>query len=361
MNWPTNGERLPTTRWNDFPMPVLAVGLYDVVVAFDHQQGRAWIISQGFPEQEPNRRLQRAQERLQEWKSRLGRPGPPQENRSSEGRILCGATQDFPGGIVPDVFWPERDVPRRGVGSAAGTLPGGPLAAVNSLLLPEELAPQYPVEGLRPLTSNFTPTGYQEAVRRVKEYICAGDVFQVNLSQRLLLPAQGPAWELYLRLRVCHPAPFAGYFDLGRFQILSASPERFLWVQGGQVETRPIKGTRPRTGCTTKDRAAVQELLNSQKDRAENVMIVDLLRNDLSRVCRPESIRVGQLCGLESYSQVFHLVSAVRGQLRPECSPIDLVRACFPGGSVTGAPKVRAMEIIAELGTDRPGRPIAAA
>jgi para-aminobenzoate synthetase component 1 len=141
----------------------------------------------------------------------------------------------------------------------------------------------------------------------------------------------------------------AGYFDLGDFQILSASPERFLRVHQRQVETRPIKGTRPRSGDPKIDRAAEAELLGSEKDRAENVMIVDLLRNDLSRVCSPDSIRVSQLCGIEPCQFVMHLVSAVTGRLRSECTPLDLVRAAFPGGSITGAPKVRAMEIIAEL------------
>ena len=198
--------------------------------------------------------------------------------------------------------------------------------------------------------SNFSRQQYLEAVQRAIDYIRAGDVFQVNLSQRLLYPAgDGDAVSLYQRLRRCNPAPFAGYFDLGEFQIVSASPERFLQVRDRQVETRPIKGTRPRTGDPDADRTAEAELLASEKDRAENVMIVDLLRNDLSRVCAPESVRVSQLCGIEVYEYVLHLVSAVRGRLRDECSPIDLLRAAFPGGSVTGAPKVRAMEIIAEL------------
>jgi para-aminobenzoate synthetase component 1 len=150
-------------------------------------------------------------------------------------------------------------------------------------------------------------------------------------------------------LRRCNPAPFAGYFDLGEFQIVSASPERFLKVTAGAVETRPIKGTRPRFADPAADRRAADELCRSEKDRAENVMIVDLLRNDLGRVCRPRSVRVNQLCRLESYEHVHHLVSSVRGRLREECGPIDLVRAAFPGGSITGAPKVRAMEIIAEM------------
>jgi para-aminobenzoate synthetase component 1 len=216
-------------------------------------------------------------------------------------------------------------------------------------LAPDQLARQYPVGRLDGLTSNFAPAGYLRAVERAIDYISAGDVFQVNLAQRLLYPARGDPVRLYLRLRRCDPAPFAGFFDLGGLQIASASPERFLSVRGGLVETRPIKGTRPRTAQPEADRSAGAELLASEKDRAENVMIVDLLRNDLSRVCRPESVRVSQLCGLESYQYVQHLVSAVCGRLGDGCGPIELVRAAFPGGSITGAPKIRAMEIIAEL------------
>ena len=211
------------------------------------------------------------------------------------------------------------------------------------------LSPQYAVPGTPGVTSNFSKDGYLRAVERVIDYIYAGDVFQVNLSQRLLAAARDNPVSLYRRLRRCNPAPFAGYFDAGQFQILEPSPERFLQVLDGEVETRPIKGTRPRCGDPAADRAAEAELLASEKDRAENVMIVNLLRNDLARVCRPESVRVGQLCGVEAYEHVLHLVSAVRGRLRENCSPLDLVRAAFPGGSVTGAPKVRAMEIIAEL------------
>jgi para-aminobenzoate synthetase component I len=155
--------------------------------------------------------------------------------------------------------------------------------------------------------------------------------------------------SLYLRLRRRNPATFAGYFDLGEFQIASASPERFLQVRGGEVEARPIKGTRRRTARPEADLFAGDELRESEKDNAENVMIVDLLRNDLSKVCRPESVVVADLCRLEAYEFVQHLVSVVRGRLRDGTGPLDLLRAAFPGGSVTGAPKVRAMEIIAEL------------
>jgi para-aminobenzoate synthetase component 1 len=186
-------------------------------------------------------------------------------------------------------------------------------------------------------------------VRRAIDYIYAGDVFQVNLSQRLLYEATSAPVELYCRLRDRNPAPFAGYLDGGEWQIASASPERFIRVVDSQVETRPIKGTRGRSPYPVADMFTGDVLRASEKDRAENVMIVDLLRNDLSRTCGPESVRVSQLCGLETYEFVQHLVSVVEGRLRPECTPLDVLRSSFPGGSITGAPKIRAMEIIAEL------------
>ncbi|MGI9457313.1 MAG: anthranilate synthase component I family protein, partial [Aeoliella sp.] len=211
------------------------------------------------------------------------------------------------------------------------------------------LAPQFPCEASTGVTSNFSRDNYLQTVARAVEYIHAGDVFQVNLSQRLLHAAEGSSAELYLRLRERNPAPFSAYFDLGEFQIASASPERLLQVAGRQVESRPIKGTRPRIARPEADLFAGDELFQSSKDRAENAMIVDLVRNDLSRVCDADSVRVTQLCGLETYAYVQHLVSVVEGKLATGRSNIDLLRAVFPGGSITGAPKVRAMEIIAEL------------
>ncbi len=199
------------------------------------------------------------------------------------------------------------------------------------------------------LTSSFTRDGYLHAVRRAIDYVHAGDCFQVNLAQRLLYPSSEPPAEVYRRLRERNAATFGGYFDLGDHVIASASPERFLRVDQGEVETRPIKGTRPRADNPDDDRRQIEALLGSAKDRAENIMIVDLLRNDLGRVCRYGSIRVPALCRVESYRHVHHLVSEVRGRLRPDCTALDLLRAAFPGGSVTGAPKIRAMEIIAEL------------
>jgi para-aminobenzoate synthetase component 1 len=291
-------ERLPRARCDDFQVPDLGVGLYDWVLAFDHGQDRAWLFSTGFPEPNPRGRRRRAVQRLAQVKQRLAqRPGP---------------LQSPPGSVVRP-------------------------------------AVAHPVPGLAGLLSSFDRPGYLEAVGRAIEYVHAGDCFQVNLAQRLLYPDTSPPGELYERLRRRNAAPFAGYLDLGDFQVLSASPERFLRVDRGEVETRPIKGTRPRGATPEEDRAQQAELLASAKDRAENVMIVDLLRNDLGRVCRYGSVRVPAVCRLETYRYVHHLVSEVRGRLREGLGPIDLLRAAFPGGSVTGAPKVRAMEIIAEL------------
>ncbi len=214
------------------------------------------------------------------------------------------------------------------------------------------VAPRSPEQlpGLPSVTSNFDRAGYEAAVRRVIEYIRGGDVYQVNLSQRLLAPFAGSPLELYGKLRERNPAPFAGYFDLGEFAVASASPERFLKLSpDGEVESRPIKGTRPRGATPNEEEANRRSLLGSPKDRAENVMIVDLLRNDLGRVCEFGSVQVAKLCELESYRTVHHLVSEVVGKLRPGMTAFDLLRAAFPGGSVTGAPKVRAMQIIAEL------------
>jgi para-aminobenzoate synthetase component 1 len=215
-------------------------------------------------------------------------------------------------------------------------------------VLPE--APCLPVPGMDNLFSNFDRRSYLRALKRAIEYVHAGDCFQVNLAQRLLTPLSEPPLRLYERLRQCNPAPFAGYFDLGDYAIASASPERFLSMSAdGDIETRPIKGTRPRGRSPREDEARAVDLVDSAKDRAENVMIVDLLRNDLGRVCEYGSVRVEDLCRLESYPFVHHLVSQVRGRLRPGLDNVDLLRAAFPGGSVTGAPKIRAMEIVTEL------------
>ncbi|HEY8489784.1 MAG TPA: aminodeoxychorismate synthase component I [Dehalococcoidia bacterium] len=206
-----------------------------------------------------------------------------------------------------------------------------------------------PPPGPYPATSNLDRTAYLDAVARAREYIIAGDVIQVNLSQRFTVPCPAPTAQAYLRLRWAAPAPFAAYLGYPELAVLSASPERFLEARGGRVVTRPIKGTRPRGRTPAEDRRLAAELAASQKDRAEHVMIVDLERNDLGRVCRPGTVRVTELMALETYSNVHHLTSTVEGRLREGLDAVDLLRAAFPGGSVTGAPKIRAMEIIDEL------------
>ncbi|MGO3004145.1 MAG: aminodeoxychorismate synthase component I [Halomonas sp.] len=183
----------------------------------------------------------------------------------------------------------------------------------------------------------------------VQRYIRAGDCYQINLAQRFYADYQGDEWQAYLLLRKATPTPFSGFMTWNDKAVLSLSPERFIQSRDGQVETRPIKGTRPRGQTPDEDKALAEQLLSSRKDRAENVMIVDLLRNDLGRVCLPGSIRVPQLCHLESYPNVHHLVSVVQGTLAEDCNPLTLLKAAFPGGSITGAPKIRAMQIIDEL------------
>jgi len=209
------------------------------------------------------------------------------------------------------------------------------------------------------LQSNMDCTQYGAAFNRVKQYIHEGDCYQVNLAQRFSAHASGDAWTAYLALRDISPAPFMSYMNLGdaqsSLQVLSASPERFLQVHGKHVETRPIKGTRPRSDNAVEDASNANDLQNSPKDRAENLMIVDLLRNDISKVCETGSVRADKLFALESFANVHHLVSTVTGKLAEDKTAIDLLRACFPGGSITGAPKLRAMEIIEELEPNRRG------
>ena len=280
-------ERLPPPRADDLEVPDVWLGLYDWVIAWDHATGEAWLVSSGLPE------------------------------RGAAATRRAAAR--------------SREV----------------LALIASAKPPVTPAPSRHTAGVP--SSNFTRAGYMAAVARVREYILAGDVFQVNISQRFEAPLPCAPLELYRRLRVRNPAPYSAYLDAGGFQVISASPERFLRLDGDRVETRPIKGTRPRDPDPVRDAALARELAASPKDQAENVMIVDLLRNDLSRVCRPGSVDVPALLALETLPTVHHLVSTVTGRLEPACDAFDLVRAAFPGGSITGAPKVRAMEIIAEL------------
>jgi len=292
-------EHLPSTAIDDLQLPECYLGFYDLVLAFDHLEGKTYITSCGFPELEEEKRLKRASERLQEARNRLLLPPSsliinPTARRSN---ITAGIT----------------------------------------------------------LKSNFTHQEYLKAVEAAREYIAAGDIFQVNLSQRFEADSPFSPYQLYQHLRNINPAPFAAYLNFDEVTVLSASPERFLKVQGDLVETRPMKGTRSRGSSAAEDEALARELQNSLKDKAENVMIVDLERNDLGRVCRFGTVKVRELWTLEKYATVFQLTSTVEGRLRQDKDRIDLLKACFPGGSITGAPKVRAMEIIDQLEPTRRG------
>jgi len=202
---------------------------------------------------------------------------------------------------------------------------------------------------------SFEKGDYLRAIARIKDYIAAGDVYQVNLTQRFETPLPCHPYGLYQRLRQRSSAPFASYLNFESLQIVSSSPERFLRIHNGRVETRPIKGTRPRGKTQAEDARLQRELVASAKDRAELLMIVDLERNDLGRVCEPGSIQVDDLFKVETHPTVHHLVANVSGRLRPDCDVIDSLRAMLPGGSITGAPKIRAMQIIDELERTRRG------
>lgn len=195
------------------------------------------------------------------------------------------------------------------------------------------------------------PEWYTEAVRRIKRYIVEGDVFQVNISRgwRAKLAENLSAAELFAALRRANPAPFSALADFGRAQIVSSSPERLVRVRDGWVETRPIAGTHPRSPEAAEDAALRQRLISSVKERAEHVMLIDLERNDLGRICQPGTVEVNELMAVASYAYVHHIESNVRGRVRPEITPLDVLRAVFPGGTITGCPKVRTMQIIREL------------
>jgi para-aminobenzoate synthetase component 1 len=332
-DWGRALERLPAPRYEDLSIPDVVLGVYDWVLAWDHTTSSAWLISTGLPETAGTSRAARAAERAAAVQQRLAR-SPESPGHASE---EAGA-----GGARPE---------RLGV---------GPQAVINdfesrSRTVLGTPAPSYSVSGgwwdsTLALRSTFTHAGYVEAVSRIREYIYAGDIFQTNVSQRFEAPLREAPWALYRRLRLSNPAPFAAFFEFPEATVLSASPERFLRAdEHGQVETRPIKGTRPRGLGPEHDAALGQALIESDKDRAENLMIVDLMRNDLSRVCAPGSLRVPELFAREQYATVHHLVSTVVGALASGFDALDLLRAAFPPGSITGAPKVRAMEIIAEL------------
>jgi para-aminobenzoate synthetase component 1 len=222
-----------------------------------------------------------------------------------------------------------------------------------SHIQPAPLMPAFKV--LAEPVANMDKAAYAVAFAKIKQYLLEGDCYQINLTQRFASPCQGDIWQAYQVLRRINAAPFSAYLNLPDVQILSSSPERFLKVCGNRVETKPIKGTRPRKTEAEADQQEIQALQASEKDRAENVMIVDLLRNDISKCCNPGSVKVPSLFSIESYATVHHLVSTVTGELAADQQALNLLRSCFPGGSITGAPKIRAMEIIEELEPQRRG------
>lgn len=282
-------ERLPTPGTPQPGVPMVQFHVYDVVLSFDHRENKAFLVSTGWPEEDETRRARRAEDRADAVEALLARD-------------------------------PQPDT-------------GAPVAALD-------------------WASNVSRAAFEAAVARTREYILAGDIFQANIAQRFSarLPAGFDPFAFYAeRLRRMNAATFAAYLDYGDLKIASSSPERFVQVYDGRVETRPIKGTIRRSRHPAEDMHLSAVLDASEKDRAENVMIVDLLRNDLSRVCKPHTVHVPQLNGLESYATVHHLVSVVSGVLKDGLDAVDLLAAAFPGGSITGAPKIRAMEIITEL------------
>ena len=281
--------QLPRRAANDLELPDCHVGFHDSLVVFDHRLCKAWIVSTGL-DVDGSRSEGRAKRQAEFWLELLGAPSSAQA--VFESRVLN----------------PESTV-----------------------------------------LSNLTRDQFIALVERAQRYIRAGDIYQVNLSQRLEVPTELSGWEFFLRLGEVSPAPFAAYLDCGAFQIASSSPELFLRLSGSHIVTRPIKGTRPRSADPTLDAQLTYELQTSAKEMAELVMITDLLRNDLGRVCEYGSVQVPELVRLERYPQVQHLVSTVEGRLRADVTHFAAFASCFPGGSITGAPKIRAMEIIDEL------------
>lgn len=289
-------ERLPPPKTpyaiDDAGLPDLTIGFYDGVLSFNHQQQRCFLISTGFPEQSPANRTACALERADKLTQKIS-------------------------------------------------------ALPHSVTQADQLAPPL----ARQAVSDVTAEDYKARIQRVIDYIYAGDIFQATLSHRFTaaLNPQDSDFDFYRRLRKIAPAPFSAFGRFGDIALLSASPERFISCAHDWAETQPIKGTRPRGATAAEDKALRAALVASAKECAENVMIVDLLRNDLSRSCEAGTMSVPDLCRLESFSTVHHLVSTIRAKLRPDAGPTDVLKAAFPGGSVSGVPKIRAMEIIAEL------------
>ena len=315
--------KLPRRAVNDLELPDCHVGFYDSLVVFDHRLGKVCIVSTGL-DADGSRSEARADARAKFWRTHLEvEPHPT---------------------LTLALSLSERE--RENRNRASGESKPGELA--GAIEKPEG-------RGEGAVSFNLTRAEFLAAVERVQRYIRAGDIYQANLSQRLAAPWELSGWELFQRLNAVSPAPFSAFLDCDggsrhcRFQIASASPEQFLRLSGPHIQTRPIKGTRPRDSDPTRDAQLAYELQTSAKELAELVMITDLLRNDLGKVCEYGSVQVPELARLEKFAQVQHLVSTVEGRLRNDVTHFAAFASCFPGGSITGAPKIRAMEIIDEL------------
>ncbi len=313
-------ETLPLVAVDDLELPDCYLGFYDRLVIYDNYQSKMFLTSTGLPEQGERASI-RARQRLDEMVDMV--------YNGINGRPILEAN-------------PLGDEPDNGVVREQSRNCLSP--NYNNRLSDKGIVREQPK-----ICGHFTYDSYCAAVQRVKDYISAGDILQANLTQRFSCRFQENPWQLYLRLREINPAPFAAYLHYPELDIASASPERFIKVNDRYVETRPIKGTRPRGRDPLEDMQLRTELLQSEKDHAELAMITELERRELERVCSPGSVEVPELFCLEEYPTVFHLVSTVRGQLAPDKDIIDLLLTTFPGGSITGTPKIRAMEIIEEL------------
>ncbi len=308
---------------NDLELPDCHVGFYDSLVVFDHRLGKVCVVSTGL-DADGSRSEAQAKKQLEFWRTLLS----------------DGSKQT----LTPTLSLSERE--RENISRAGKSLDDvRPDSADRKLppLLGERAGVRADV------ISNFSKTDFTSRVERAQRYIRAGDIYQVNLSQRLTAQCDFSGWELFQQLSAVSPAPFSAFLDCGDFQIASSSPEQFLRMSGSHIQTRPIKGTRPRSANPTRDAQLAYELQTSAKELAELVMITDLLRNDLGKVCEFGSVQVPELAKLEKFAQVQHLVSTVEGQLRQDMTHFAAFASCFPGGSITGAPKFRAMEIIDEL------------
>ncbi len=317
--------KLPRRAVNDLELPDCHVGFYDSLVIFDHQLGKVCVVSTGL-NADGSRGEARAAAQLGFWK-----------------RNLIGVSDQT---LTPALSLSEKA--RENLLSR----PANPVAAdFIETLEPFLPRPRRGGEGRGEgtVSSNISHADFLAAVARAQQYIRAGDIYQVNLSHRLMAKGGFTGWELFQKLNAVSPAPFAAFLDCGGFEITSSSPEQFLRMSGSHIVTRPIKGTRPRDHDPTRDAQLAYELQTSAKELAELVMITDLLRNDLGKVCEYGSVQVPELAKLEKFAQVQHLVSTVEGRLRQDVTHFAAFASCFPGGSITGAPKFRAMEIIDEL------------